>query len=600
MDKQTILEIARRDPQFERAVDALEARVSQMPAMAKDLDEIIQTLEFVMQDPSKYAQVRELAIQEGYISADQIPEQFDPRFVISLLAALYALQERMSKQQFAEGGLASAARQLQRMGRGGDSILAHINPREAEMLRRMGGSGRVNPNTGLREFKGGGGILSSAIPLILDMVVPGAGEILGGALGLEGTAAKIVGNAIIGGGSSALTGGNVLQGAVMGGINAGLGSLVGETVAPAMSKNVQNLVGSGLVGGTAGLLTGKGFLPGALQGGLGQLASDKLGNMAGTDTLGKAVSGAGRGFGSALTAGYDPKSALKVGALSGLISGAKSLVSDPLAENAGRGLTPSQQAVANFGVGAGDSVRPYGAATETLGTDQGLKVRPYGADTGRVEGEYGSLAPAQPGLKFELNPISSLEQLSGQQAGKSTLSSISGLLGKSGDFLPLALLSSSLNSAPPPVQQAVVSLPAQQREIFTRPSTYWDWDKLMADAKTANQPLATFIGINWPQITSGVYNKPAMAQGGALSKVAYLARGAGSGRADTIDAKLSDGEYVMDAETVALMGDGSTKEGARRLDMMREHLRRQKGKALSKGKFSPSAKSPLAYIKEVA
>jgi hypothetical protein len=48
------------------------------------------------------------------------------------------------------------------------------------------------------------------------------------------------------------------------------------------------------------------------------------------------------------------------------------------------------------------------------------------------------------------------------------------------------------------------------------------------------------------------------------------------------------------------MGDGSTKEGARRLDAMREQLRRQKGKALAKGKFSPGAKSPLAYIKEVA
>ena len=66
---------------------------------------------------------------------------------------------------------------------------------------------------------------------------------------------------------------------------------------------------------------------------------------------------------------------------------------------------------------------------------------------------------------------------------------------------------------------------------------------------------------------------------------------------DTIDAKLSDGEYVMDAETVALLGDGSTKAGAERLDAMREQLRKQKGRQLAKGKFSPNAKSPLAYLK---
>jgi hypothetical protein len=54
----------------------------------------------------------------------------------------------------------------------------------------------------------------------------------------------------------------------------------------------------------------------------------------------------------------------------------------------------------------------------------------------------------------------------------------------------------------------------------------------------------------------------------------------------------------MDAETVAMLGDGSTGEGARRLDQMRSALRAHKGKALARGKFSPNAKSPLAYLKE--
>jgi len=42
-------------------------------------------------------------------------------------------------------------------GREGDTELAHVNSYEVELLRLAGGSGTINPTTGLREFKGGGG-----------------------------------------------------------------------------------------------------------------------------------------------------------------------------------------------------------------------------------------------------------------------------------------------------------------------------------------------------------------------------------------------------------------------------------------------------------
>jgi hypothetical protein len=69
------------------------------------------------------------------------------------------------------------------------------------------------------------------------------------------------------------------------------------------------------------------------------------------------------------------------------------------------------------------------------------------------------------------------------------------------------------------------------------------------------------------------------------------------GRSDDIPAVLSDGEFVFDAETVALLGNGSSKAGANRLEEMRQAVRKQKGGALSRGNFSPDAKSPLAYLK---
>ncbi|HWA43389.1 MAG TPA: hypothetical protein VHA10_09285 [Hypericibacter adhaerens] len=48
------------------------------------------------------------------------------------------------------------ATRLGRQGRGGDTLVAHISPREAMMLKLLGGSGTRNPRTGLLEFKYGG------------------------------------------------------------------------------------------------------------------------------------------------------------------------------------------------------------------------------------------------------------------------------------------------------------------------------------------------------------------------------------------------------------------------------------------------------------
>ena len=44
------------------------------------------------------------------------------------------------------------ARQLMAKGRHGDTMLAHINPVEAAFLKAMGGSGSINPNTGIPEY----------------------------------------------------------------------------------------------------------------------------------------------------------------------------------------------------------------------------------------------------------------------------------------------------------------------------------------------------------------------------------------------------------------------------------------------------------------
>ena len=49
--------------------------------------------------------------------------------------------------------LSKIAKLLQSKGRGKDTILAHITPKEAELLKKLGGRGSKNPETGLLEFE---------------------------------------------------------------------------------------------------------------------------------------------------------------------------------------------------------------------------------------------------------------------------------------------------------------------------------------------------------------------------------------------------------------------------------------------------------------
>lgn len=87
------------------------------------------------------------------------------------------------------------------------------------------------------------------------------------------------------------------------------------------------------------------------------------------------------------------------------------------------------------------------------------------------------------------------------------------------------------------------------------------------------------------------------ARGGEVPhKGSHYVQGAGGGQDDLIDAKLADGEYVFDADIVAALGDGSNAEGARRLDKMREAIRKHK-RGAPNDKIPPKAKSPLAYFK---
>ncbi len=81
-----------------------------------------------------------------------------------------------------------SAEAIRKKGRNGDTILAHINPEEAKILKMFGGSGRKNPKTGLPEFgkpfKKAFKIMPRVIGTVGGMMFGGpAGAIVGGGLG---------------------------------------------------------------------------------------------------------------------------------------------------------------------------------------------------------------------------------------------------------------------------------------------------------------------------------------------------------------------------------------------------------------------------------
>lgn len=628
---QEILSAIQSSPESQQAIGMAVQELLQDQDVTLDVvDQIINMLEFVMQDPSSYDDFRQTAIEAGIFDPEDMPERFEPSVLTVMLIALKIVQQQMAEDGpgFAQGGLNKIAR----LGRRGDSELAHINPFERRVLQAYGGSGGINPMTGMREYglrsklKKAFKKIAPILPIALSIFAPGIGTAIGSALGASGTAASMLGSAAIGGLSSAASGGNVLQGALGGALGAGagsaLGSAVGDTLGVTLGDTAKNVIGSSLIGGAQSAATGGDFVTGAVQGGLGGYAGSTLGGAAsGFDgKLGAGLQTAGQQFGNALTMGADPKQALAQGALSGLAAAyqapsapePKSIYDITPAETGGLGLkSPSditieglkapavntasvpEMGLSSYGMGS----TPTFSGPEKMAVDYSLAA-PSVAPATSAQPEMGTGIQASPLNTIAAQTEAAMPLATKPAAGAGNKMGVSSL-GSAASMLPLLSLFGSANT-PEEIQQVVSTMTPEQQEYFNRPMRTWNWDTLSAAAKMQGLPVGSYIARNWDKVGGGMYDNPEeeatpkLAQGGALTR---LARGGGSGRDDKINAKLSDGEYVMDAETVALLGDGSTDAGARRLDEMRAKIRQHKGKSMARGKFSANAKSPLAYLK---
>ena len=63
------------------------------------------------------------------------------------------LARALNTDALADVDLRQLAKKVRAQGRGRDTVLAHITPQEAKLLKRRGGRGSINPKTGLPEFE---------------------------------------------------------------------------------------------------------------------------------------------------------------------------------------------------------------------------------------------------------------------------------------------------------------------------------------------------------------------------------------------------------------------------------------------------------------
>lgn len=118
-----------------------------------------------------------------------------------------------------------------------------------------------------------------------------------------------------------------------------------------------------------------------------------------------------------------------------------------------------------------------------------------------------------------------------------------------------------------------------------------------SDAKAPEPEQLKTTKMNW---NKSIANK---ARGGSIEGQAAvpqgalgLLKGAQAGQDDSVPINASHGEYVMDADVVAALGDGNTDAGAAKLDAMRENIRKHKRSA-PPSKIPPKAKPVKAYLK---
>ncbi len=429
----------------------------------------------------------------------------------------------------------SLAEMIRQQGNGEDTILAHINPLEAMMLKSMGGSGTINKKTGLPQFglfsnpkKWLKSVAGGGLGVVLgNMMLPGVGGMIGGALGgAAGSAArgrKDYGQAALRGLSM-----GALAPMVAGLAGSGLSSLGATGAGGALtnygeSNAIMPALGK-LFGGSEGaVLSSQASAPHSVLAG-SMLPSNLNG------TAGQAASGASATAGSEATGSWydqllgksgkflsNPKNLLTAGVV------ASSMLNRPKKE---KPKTPEQ------------------LADEQKRLDKALMLSPKE----RAAKEAELLAETKMHRSIARNKFLPEERL--------------------GNLDPLYRKSHT---------------PEEQKR-------YGKWFNYYNNPDFSGEPMTFAEGGMYPeQMMYGVEEN-------TYPSIGNYIMGGSKGQDDDVNAKLSNGEFVIPSDIVADLGDGNNNAGANVLyDLMNNVRKHKRG---GKVKLPPKAKPLASYLKK--
>ena len=342
------------------------------------------------------------------------------------------------------------------------------------------------------------------------------------------------------------------------------------------------LSGLGVLGGATGAAGGAGGAAGSAA--LGQsLAAGAAGTGLGAGAVGGGLAGAAGGLGAGTMAGLG---AAGLGALAPI-----KVVGAPAAGGIGAGTPAGIGTGIASGIGAASGIggtASNAAATQAVPDEivvTGSNVVPGGVPVDILGGTLGTIAGGVAGI-----PANAITPTTG--GGGGGLSTL--------DYVRLGLIAPSViggiadalgggGGGTLPVDNSAVQYSPLSRQQTIRSANDAPFDVFTYGQAAPGAQSGEFAFFQ-PAAPSAVKLKEGGEADDDMVKhlVEYSSgrghmgpgqvKGIGSGQEDLIPAWLSDGEYVWSAQDVADLGDGSTDEGVRRLDKMRQMVRKQAGR----------------------
>jgi hypothetical protein len=504
---------------------------------------------------------------------------------------LNAYQQGGQMMNYAQGGEA--------YGRGGDSMLVHMNPREVAGLQALarsnGTSMTINPNTGYPEAFNLNALLPTLIGLGLNAFAPGVGSAIGSALGTSGA----VGTGVAVGGATALGTGSLKKGIMAGlgayggaGLGEGLAGTAGMAGTPTPVPGMEGTLGSGvsatplptdpsLVGSPTSLAT---TAPGGASG---------LTAPSGFSNLGASSTGVTPFTPPAPT----PDASAFSGSAGDFFNPTQSVAATP---QMGVGVPPTSTAfppqtdLYSMGASPGGS-----GATVSPSTTMSSVTKP-GLTTGQAF-KYGSAALAPAMQPEEVKPFESNDMI---RPYDFEYNPQTGAYDRPAGDTSEAAYFSPTYTAREPYKAAGGGLMDSMRSVdFDKEDNYYASGGLTAfkqGGRPKSRPLVgedyyRFMGRDDTMLGTAEKN---FAGGGTPR---FLS-GGGDGMSDDIPAvigdkqpaRLADGEFVIPADVVSHLGNGSSKAGAKRLYEMMADIRRERtgtkkqAPAIKPSKFMPA------------